>query len=159
MELLCHQLNERLAGAHVRHCFPNDLYRFYLRFEKNRQRETLFFCFSPPWIRFHLATDVLNSPSTHPLNVYLQDAVLSECSLLQQDRILQLTFQTPKEHYRFIGEFFPRHPNYTLVRSDGTILFTLHQLERTHYQLPAKHSLPVPQSHCLAFASRSGTSV
>lgn len=148
MELLCKELNERTANAQVLHCFPNDLRRFYLVLKGNHSQEALFFCFAPPFLRFHLTTfpPARHPDSFHPLNVFLQNAILKESALLQQDRILQLKFQTPEGEYRFIGEFFPKHPNYHLIRADGTFLFSLHRLDQTHYQLPPKQAHASPQT-------------
>lgn len=144
MELLCKELNQRTADTRVVHCMPNDLRRFYLLLEGKDRQEALFFCFTPPFLRFHLTSlaSVPRPSSFHPLNAYLQNGILKESVLLQEDRILQLRFQTPQGEYFLIGEFFPRHPNYHLIEPDGTLRFSMHPLERTHYQLPQKQPKP-----------------
>lgn len=144
MELLCKELDARTANTRVMNCLPNDLRRFYLLLQGKERQEALFFCFSPPFLRFHLTSlaSVPRPVSLHPLNTYLQNGILISSTLLQQDRILQLTFQTSLGECFFISEFFDKHPNYHLIQSDGKVLFSLHPLERTHYHLPLKRSTP-----------------
>jgi predicted ribosome quality control (RQC) complex YloA/Tae2 family protein len=138
MEILCKELQEKIIHFKIVNCLPNDLRRFFLVFQRANNQEALFFCFTPLFIRFHLSPSIKipKSSSSHPLFSFLKDATLNQVSLLQQDRILQLTFATPKGERRLIAEFFSKHPNYYLVKSDGLILFALHPLAQTHYQLP-----------------------
>lgn len=122
---------------------------------KQHRQEILFFCFTTPFLRFHLLQSSSISSrhsSPHPLISFLQGATLTSASLLQQDRILQLTFRTSHGERLFIAEFFSKHPNYYLVQPDGTILYALHSLPRSHYQLPPPSSFrsletPIWSSH------------
>jgi predicted ribosome quality control (RQC) complex YloA/Tae2 family protein len=140
MELLCHELQERVANFKVVDCLPNDRRHFFLILHGKHRQETLFFCFQPPFIRFHLIQPSAVSPgqSSHPLLSFLKGATLKKVSLLQQDRILQLAFLTSQGERLFIAEFFSKHPNYYLIQPDHTILFALHHLQDTHYQLPSQ---------------------
>jgi predicted ribosome quality control (RQC) complex YloA/Tae2 family protein len=141
MELLCKELQERVTNFKVVDCLPHDRLRFFLILQKQKHQEALFFCFTPPFLRFHLTQRSLpHEHSTHPLLSLLQDAIFQNACLLQKDRILQITFQTPHGERLFIAEFFSKHPNYYVIQSDGQILFALHSLHRSHYQLPTPPS-------------------
>lgn len=150
MEILCKELQERVLHFKVVNCLPNDLHRFFLVLRGTKHQETIFFSFTPPFIRFHLVNSSANlhDQSSHPLLSFLQGATLNQVCLLQQDRILQLTFSTTHGERRLIAEFFSKHPNYYLVQQDGKILFALHPITQTHYQLP---TLPraIVESHPL----------
>ena len=140
MKILCRELQERVADFKVVDCLPNDRVRFFLIFHGKHRQEALFFCFTSPFLRFHLthSPSIPRVHSSHPLLSYLQGAVLKKACLIQQDRILQLTFLTPQGERLFIAEFFSKHPNYYLLESNGTILFALHSLHRSHYHLPSQ---------------------
>ena len=140
MLLLCKEVRERVINFKVVDCFPNHLHRFFLVLRKQEHQEILFFCFTPPFIRFHLITSSIppvHKHSSHALLSLLQGAILKDVCLLQQDRILQLTFSTRHGERRLIAEFFNKHPNYYLVQPNNTILFTLHSHARNDYQLPS----------------------
>lgn len=137
MEILCKELQQRIANFKVVGCQPHDLRRFFLIFQGPKKKEALFFCFTPPLLRFHLAHLPLSDHSTsHPLVSFLQGSKLLNASVLQHDRILQLTFSTSQGEQKLIAEFFSKHPNYYLIESDGKIRFSLYP-SRSHYQLPA----------------------
>ncbi len=137
MEVLSKELQARVANFTVVNCFPNDLRRFFLTLQGKNHQETLFFCFTPPFLRFHLTSSLPpHSSSSHPLSAFLKGATLKNACLLQHDRILQLTFIIPQGERRLIAEFFSKHPNYYLVQPDGKIVFALHPLVQTHYLLP-----------------------
>jgi predicted ribosome quality control (RQC) complex YloA/Tae2 family protein len=141
MEILCKELQERIANFKIVDCLPNDLRRFFLILHGNHHSESLFFCFIPPFLRFHLTHSTSHISSSHPLLSFLKGAILKEARLLQQDRILQLTFIASQGELRLIAEFFSKHPNYYLVQHDGKILFALHPLLQTHYVLPPPRSV------------------
>lgn len=146
MEILAKELQEKAANDFVIHCYPNDLSRFYMILQGSERQEALFFCFAHPFVRFHL-TSISGLPkanSFHPLNAFLQNGKLLNARILQNDRILELTFQTAQGNRLFIGEFFSKHPNYYLLKPDGTLLFSLHPLSGTHYQLPPVHPFSSP---------------
>lgn len=138
MEMLCKELQERVINFNVIHCLPNDLRRFWIILSEKEKQEALFFSFTPPFSRFHLTRSpaISKNLSSHPLSPFLQNATLKRVELLQHDRILQLTFLTTQGERRLIAEFFSKHPNYYLVKLDGTILFALHALPKNHYELP-----------------------
>ena len=140
MLVLCNELHQRVAGFKVVNCVPNNRKRFSLILRHQTHQEALFFCFEPPFLRFHLSstTSFVKDNSPHPLLPFLQGAILREACLLQEDRILQLSFQTSAGEKLFVAEFFSRHPNYYLLNPNGSILFALHSLNRSHYQLPPR---------------------
>lgn len=152
MKILCRELQERAAHYQVVDCLSDENTRFFLILASSRKREALFFSFKPPFIRFHLATFPKKiSQSPHPLLFYLKEGRLNDASILQEDRILQLTFSTPKGERKLIGEFFSKHPNYYVIDSDRKILAAMHPSPHTHYELPPHHSFisppPLLRSH------------
>ena len=140
MVILCRELQQRVAGFKVVNCLPNNPKRFFLILRHETHQENLFFCFEPPFLRFHLSntTPLPKDNSSHPLLAFLQGAILREACLLQDDRILQLSFETSAGEKLFIAEFFSKHPNYYLLNPDHSILFALHSLNHSHYQLPTR---------------------
>lgn len=146
MEILCAELQERIHKFKVIDCYAQSLDRFYLILQGPTQEEALFFSFVSPLIRFHLSIERSSfyHHSKHPLLSFLKDAILNQISLLQQDRILQLTFSTTNGERKLIAEFFSKHPNYYVIAPDGKILFTLYPSGNTHYQLPPTHSFISP---------------
>jgi predicted ribosome quality control (RQC) complex YloA/Tae2 family protein len=137
MKILCQELQERALGFQVSHCLPNDKRRFFLVLRKHPHQETLFFCFQPPFIRFHFVQSAVpKDSSSHPLLAPLKQATLTEASLPYQDRILQLTFETPLGERKLLAEFFSKHPNYYLLDAQDTLLFALHPLAQSHYHPP-----------------------
>lgn len=147
MEMLCKELQERILNFKVIDCHPHNLNRFFLVLQgPTHQKEALFFSFISPLIRFHLSSVKASSDKhgSHALLPFLEGAILNKIELLQQDRILQLTFSTSTGERRLIAEFFSKHPNYYLIASDGKILLTLHSTAKTHYQFPSPHSFVSP---------------
>lgn len=134
IKLLLDELNDRIAEARVIRCLPNNLVRFHILFKD----KSLFFCFAPPFIRFHFSSHRPDNADCHPLNAFLQNAIFKGGRVLQEDRIVQLSFQTEKGTYFLVCEFFLKHPNYYLIQSDGKILYSLYPLPQSHYHLPQK---------------------
>ncbi len=52
--------------AKVTGCFPNDPKRFFLVLNCSQNQEAIFFCFMPPFLRFHL---VQTAPFLLPLSI------------------------------------------------------------------------------------------
>lgn len=136
MKILCQELQDRAIGFQVIHCLPNDTRRFFLVLHNSPHQEILFFCFQPPFIRFHFVQSAPKAPSSHPLLTYLKQATLTEASLPYQDCILQLTFETPLGQRKLIAEFFSKHPNYYILDAQDSILFALYPLAQPHYRPP-----------------------
>jgi predicted ribosome quality control (RQC) complex YloA/Tae2 family protein len=145
MEILLEELRLRTCGYQLLHCISRDQNRLFFVFQKEGRIETLFCSFSSPCIHFHLKTSLpaFEKSGCHALETLLPHATLIEAKLLHQDRILELAFDTSAGKRNFIGEFFSKHPNCYLIDEEGKILFALHPIEKSHYNLP---SLP-PQKH------------
>lgn len=139
MDILCKELQNRILYFKVIGCFSSDPKSFFLILQGPKNQETLFFCFTPPLLRFHLihSSMVIPSLSHNPLHSLLQNTVINHISLLQKDRILQLTFSTTTGDLHLVAEFFSKHPNYYLLQSNKFILFALHHYSQKYYQLPA----------------------
>lgn len=140
IESLCMHLREQLIGSQVTGCSPNNLNRFYIAF---KSRQPLFFSFEHPFIRFNLSSETVPTNSHHPFHPYLKEAILHSIDILNNDRIVQFTF----DRHRLICEFFSKHPNYYLTDLDGKILFSLYPSQQAVYQLPPmpKPRAPNPQ--------------
>jgi len=154
MELLCKELQASAIGLKVAVCYPNDLHRFQIVLHEKNHLKSIFFSFTAPFMRFHLLKNPVMpkfSAEMHPMNLYLKDAIFKQVELLFHDRILQITFHTPKkELLLFVAEFFFKHPNYYILKANQTILFSLHPLGQekitkknatSHYRPPQPHSI------------------
>lgn len=118
---------------------------FILTFERDHLTPSLFLCFQEPFLRFHLCQDLhLKNRKTVSFVEDLAEKIvgkrLIDCSLLNNDRILCLSFQDP-EHYQLIAEFIPKHPNCYLLNKDQKICVALHPIQNPVYQLPLKSKL------------------
>jgi predicted ribosome quality control (RQC) complex YloA/Tae2 family protein len=147
MEILLEELQSRICGYQLLHCTSKGLNRLFFVFQKESQIETLFFSFTSPCIHFHLKTSrpAFEKNDCHQLETLLPQATLIEVKLLQQDRILELAFDTSAGRRSFIGEFFSKHPNYYLIDSERKILLALHPVEKSHYTLPPLSSQKHPE--------------
>jgi predicted ribosome quality control (RQC) complex YloA/Tae2 family protein len=145
LKVLCEELNVKVADFTVTGCFPNDLKRFYLILCGEPHQQSLFFCFTPPLLRFHFTSAYPSTQTSHPLNAFLKGTSFKEAHLLNEDRVMQMMFSSSRETFLFLVEFFPKRPNYYLLKEDETILFSLYPSPQSHYQSPPQH--PYKSSH------------
>lgn len=139
MVTLLDELRSRICGYRLLRCYSSTPNHLYLQFQRGDKVEVLFLSFTAPCIHFHLkrSPPSFKKEHYHPLEALLPDATLTKIHLLQQDRILELTFDTAAGTRLLIGEFFSKRPNCYLIDRESKLLFTLHPTDRTHYTLPS----------------------
>lgn len=128
-----------IKDAHLIDCQEGDPRQFVLLFEKGRQHFRLFLSFQQPFLRFHLLTHSLklhSSPLSQKIKQHLHDWACVGMEVVNNDRILKLTFQKGKSVRYIIGEFFTRKPNIYLLDEDFVILARLNSVDVDTYQLP-----------------------
>lgn len=92
----------------------------------------------PGHVRFHLLRKTYPTtldPFSHFFQKKLQDALCTEVSLLNDDRLLELRFA---EGLRLIAALFPKKPNLYLVNSEGLIESSLYPIKDPHFNPPHK---------------------
>jgi len=141
INFLCQDLQKELLNKQVVDCFKIDPYRFALIFEDKNVQKTLFFCFQPLFLRFHLVAQKFKAHLS-PLSAHLKGAKLISIDVVNQDRIVCLEFQlsTHKRSFLFC-EFFSKYPNFYLTNADHQIIFSLHQSKEKTYSVPT-HQTP-----------------
>ena len=103
-----------------------------------KDRPSLLLCFQEPFLRFHLTKHPWKD---HPqlfskqLTQALHRWHLTQCELLQEDRILQLVFKKGDERKKLICEFIPKKTNCHLVDGEQQILTSLYPVEKSLYIL------------------------
>lgn len=153
MEAICAELCPELIGSLVTSCTALNKNQLFFFLEKNSHRNILFLGFQPPYLRFHLVLPVEHpfpKETFHPLAGTLINSRLEAMELLNQDRILQLSFQRNGARFFLIGEFFTKHPNYYLLDDQKDILFSLFPAKQRSYQLPPAPSIPHADSVILS---------
>lgn len=140
ISFLCRELQEKKSSFHILDVFSIGLSEFIFLLGDEERKEKLYFSFKPPFIRFHLVQTGKKQKKgeVHPLSKYLDGATLIRSEAVNQDRIVQLTFQKDSQNLTFIGEFFSKHPNCYLLNSSGVILWSLHPVKQTHYSPPIR---------------------
>jgi len=139
MEKLC-LLLQPLVGWELFYCAGEHPSRFSLVLTKGDTVKSVFFCFDPPFVRFHLSFTPSKKKALSNVNFFLQGGVLKSVEMLNHDRIFKMIFQVNAKEIAFIAELFPKRPNFYLTDSDGAILFSLHHREEKKYQLPPQPS-------------------
>lgn len=132
---LCDEIKPRLQGTRLRYCEEASQRKFVLLFDNE---ERLLLCFQEPFLRFHLLSkkiETANTPFAIAITDALVGATLSDIDLLDEDRILCLTFDNSLS---LVGEFFPKRPNFYLVDSQGNILASVNPCQNKIYQPPQK---------------------
>ncbi len=132
---LVDELKSCLIGGTLRSLKMVEARTLLLEIENQR----LLLCLQDPFLRFHLSfasCKTFDTPFSLKLQSQLKGCKLSSVSQLNEDRILQLTF----EKYRIIVELFPKRPNLYLVDSQNQILIALNPVEAAFYNLPTKPS-------------------
>lgn len=138
IQSLCVEIKPKILNFTVQEVSQESHRKFIIHLAKGEKQERLFFCFAPPFIHFHLSSKRKRfaNETLHSLHSYLSGSLLKDISLLNQDRILQLTFLKGMEEMRLIAEFFSKHPNYYLIDKEDQILLSLHAVRESFYILP-----------------------
>lgn len=122
---------------------------FVLILEKNQSTYCLLLSFQEPFLRFHLCKNPVESTVKNPfvqqLSKNLVGKKIEGCVLLNEDRILMLSFQG-KGSYRLVAEMLPKRPNCFLLDSANQIIATLNPVQAAIYSVPQKPEQRVEQS-------------
>src|SRR5690606_16534983 len=98
----------QLKGYCLLSCVPAHPKRLWLIFQKGEQRQSLFWCFEQPFSRFHLShcpLSIQKMPLFFPLQSELAGLKLTNSEVLNQDRILKLSFASASKQRFLVGEF------------------------------------------------------
>lgn len=145
LKALLQELRSVILGCRLHYFNGRDSRTFLITFKEDIGNIGLLLCFQSPFIRFHLTNEPIENipnPLTKHFNKILQGSVITNVELLNEDRILCLTFQKNSQRYYMIGEFFPTRPNLYLVNDDRQIIHALNAVEQLTYTLPAKQESP-----------------
>lgn len=138
MEALCQELRQQILHFRVVRWAAASPYRLFLILEQDLVYKTLLLCFERPFLRFHTVHFTRIPKQNEPLlTEKLEGYQVKAIELLNQDRILHILFQSQQNILSFIGEFFPKHPNYYVVNQDHAILFSLYPSHQRHYHPPS----------------------
>lgn len=141
MQSLLSEIKPLLKHCRYSHCEWIDQREFIVIFSCGESEYRLLFCFQAPFLRFHLTRfkgDLAPPPFLQKITEYLSKSTLQDISLLNEDRILCLSFQHRHKKIQLIAEFFPKSPNCYLLDSDNQILESLNPSYHSIYQLPFK---------------------
>ena len=161
MLTLCREIVEALQGARVagfgeagenRWVLIFNLETAVFRFKQGNGTERLFLCLQPPYCRFHLTGKnwhLRNTPFSQFVAGRIQNASLKEVSLVGNDRILSLQFESVAGSYILLFELFSRSPGAYLLNADWTILSSVKPSAKTVYKPPVKlFDNPSGPEHC-----------
>lgn len=137
---LCNEVKARLVGSVCSGVTGLSSRTFLITFPKDNLR----ICLQEPFMRFHLdaSSDMtsIQLPFVKGIAHTLHGMKLVDSSLLNEDRILALTFQKGDNRVQLVVEFFPRRPNCYLLNLQNEILFAFNSTDKNAYELPAKHA-------------------
>jgi predicted ribosome quality control (RQC) complex YloA/Tae2 family protein len=143
---LCQTVQPRMQKANCLGFVQKTSQEFYLLFKKKEQTEALFFSFVSPLIGFYLVKRLpARLQQQQTLFSFLNGSIIQSIELLNQDRILQITFQTSHGEFFLIAEFFNKHPNFYLVQATASIQWSLYPVTASSYYLP--QALPSISNH------------
>ncbi|WP_059360371.1 NFACT RNA binding domain-containing protein [Parachlamydia acanthamoebae] len=130
-----------LQGAQILDCIQKEARQLFLVFKTTKGSIlTLLLGFQEPFLRFHLTSQkqrVTHGELSRKLYFFLQDSYVMKIEQLNDDRILQVTFQKEKQLYRLVGEFFSKRPNLFLLDSQNHILASLNSVSAGVYIVPS----------------------
>lgn len=147
---LAQEIQPLLVGCFLIDCFQSGLNRYVLSFRQGSQRYRLFLCFEEPFLRFHLMTGAGVASGNRSEDVALAEEIdkalkgrqVQAVDVLNDDRILSLSFTTDTGTYYLIAEFIVKKPNFYLLDSRRCILKSEFPVDNDIYELPTKHDLP-----------------
>jgi len=137
MSCLRREIAEKLKGAQLTGFGEVGENRWLLVFNLGR----LFVCLQPPFCRFHMtlkAWQMRNTSFTQAVLEKILKSTLKEVSLVGNDRILGLQFESAQGSYLLLFELFSRNPGAFLLNADWTIIAAANRSEKSVYQLPVK---------------------
>lgn len=136
MKGLLHEIKPHLEGAVFDRCMAAGERKFILHF---KDHQALLVSFQEPFLRFHLTK---HQWKDHPssFSKLLTQALhlwhVTNCELLQEDRILLLVFKKGQEVRNLICEFIPKRANCHLVDRQQQVIASLNPISQTYYTSP-----------------------
>lgn len=139
MEALYQELLPLLKESILTSIYEVSERRWIFIFQKDSSFHSLLVCLEEPYLRFHLIQQKIKhkDPGSR-LHARLAGSIVDKIELLNHDRILCFHLRLQDKTYRFIIEFFPKHPNYYLIDKEQHILFSLYPSHHPLYTLPSK---------------------
>lgn len=141
MQTLCQEINLKANRAV---CSSIDAWgprTFVIGLESGKQKYSLLLCLQTPFMRFHFTDrllEVQKNSFAYQLSKLLKGKQLIHAALLNEDRILSLSWEGNQIQLELVAEFFSRHPNLYLLDDQHKILLSLFPSEQTIYQLPER---------------------
>lgn len=136
MLALCGEIKTLLKGLKITDIKESPSLHYILTFDEH----AFLVCMQAPFLRFHLLKQNPNdNTSDHfatQLRHYLIGSVFDDMSLLNDDRILRLTFKKKDKAYHLIAEMFPKGANAYLLDCENSILASLKQYSGKTYHPP-----------------------
>lgn len=118
-------------------------------------QQQLLLCLQSPFLRFHLLhypERGEQSPFAKKINAILSGLQLKSVEVVNEDRILKLTFSGKQHSFFLIAEFFPKRPNLYLIDQQMQVLEALYPISSKSYQTPQKPIKTMEQSELLSNA-------
>ena len=115
--------------------------KFVLELEADKN---LLICLKEPFLRFHLTCyQHKDHPSffSNELKKHLQGYVLTDCQLINFDRVLELSFVKNDIRKTLMCDFVPKKTNCYLIDVNKKIILSLMQSKSDDYQFPEKMPL------------------
>lgn len=136
MDLLCREILPLIQHKTLLQFQEGVERHYYLSFSGG---QTLLLSLQHPFLRFHLVKHlpkVKQSPFTKSINSKLEGSLLQSLQLLNNDRILRLSFRSKLHEHHLVAEFFPKRPNLYFCDSEMHIIEALNPARAETYQLP-----------------------
>jgi predicted ribosome quality control (RQC) complex YloA/Tae2 family protein len=142
MQQICKAIKPLIEGVNFIQFFELSSRKFLLKLKRDKKLIHLLMCFQEPFLRFHLVEGKFfprSSPFSERITNRLEGKTLVDCSLVNEDRILLLTFQEKNQKSYLVAEFFPRKPNLYLLNSNQEqIQESWNPTDDEKYQFPQK---------------------
>lgn len=136
MQALCKEIASSLISKTLTGLFEGPERYFHFIFNTQNQ---LLICLQMPFLRFHLESGNAkqsSGPFVQELEKQLKGCLLTNFALLDNDRILELTFDKRSDLYYLVAELIPKRPNLYLLKQNRQILLSLNPTILTEYAPP-----------------------
>ncbi|HEV8052162.1 MAG TPA: NFACT RNA binding domain-containing protein [Parachlamydiaceae bacterium] len=114
---------------------------FVISLERDGTTRHLILSFQEGFLRFHFcgksAAPIKNISFVDVLSENLVSRHITDCTLLNEDRILSLSFKGHKD-FQLVAEFLPKRPNCYLLDGESNIISALNSVEAAMYSSPQK---------------------
>jgi predicted ribosome quality control (RQC) complex YloA/Tae2 family protein len=128
LKALAQEIAPQLHKALFKSCYEAENRKFLLFFIHDRQEKILLICLKDPFLRFHLTNNDSSYQETSlskKIQEYLKGSTLENFDIINDDRILKMTFRKSNTPLFINVELFPKKPNLYFLDNTGKIIFTL----------------------------------